>query len=687
MSIGSTNFKHYTLVRHQGRSKHQMSEKKEAVKLRAKTLTSSGDAKPTESEKALLSLKAAERSKLQILFRNAHMIAMDALPFRKFGSLAALAQAQGLDVGQTYRNEKQCREFIHAIAEVERKKLSSQLLKVPFLSVMCDGATDSARREQEIVYVRFCEEGKVNVCLAAVKHLERGDADHVYAAVDEAVQEYSDMSSKEWKAKLVGFASDGASVMMGCKNGVATKLKSDRPKLVTVHCTAHRLELAFKDMTSQVEYYNKLSKLLSDLYDFYYRSPLNRSMLERAAKAADIPFLVPTRVGGTRWVAHVDKALSNIVKAMPAILLHLEQLNNPDGRDKCSGEAKAKAKGFLKIMKEPRFTLTTAFLQDLFRALAKASKTLQESNRGISGAYSTLQELKSQVHRLAQRDGSSLAEARKSLGQAATDRAEAAGFRSDRAKIVNSLTQFVDSRFEDVTGSILTAMNIADFKMWPSKDDPQPVWDEFGEVEVRDICEEYKGILENAGVDLNEAQDEWTGLKLCVKTKAGAGDISNMEWSSLRGRREDYQNILTLIDFILTLPSHSADCERGFSLMKRVKTDWRSHLRSDTLTDLMTVMLHSADISEFDPSTAVNHWLTSGTRSRRPGFQRSSSHSSAADPQPGTSGESGRATESAADPQPGTSGASGRVTESESESESDSEGPVILDSSAESEAW
>jgi hypothetical protein len=57
-----------------------------------------------------------------------------------------------------------------------------------------------------------------------------------------------------------------------------------------------------------------------------------------------------------------------------------------------------------------------------------------------------------------------------------------------RVKILNSLTQVVDIQFEDVTGFILTAMNIADFKMWPSKAEPQPVWNVFGEVEVRDIC-------------------------------------------------------------------------------------------------------------------------------------------------------------------------------------------------------
>lgn len=37
-----------------------------------------------------------------------------------------------------------------------------------------------------------------------------------------------------WKEKLIGFCSDGASVMMGELNGVATKLKRDCPCLLVV---------------------------------------------------------------------------------------------------------------------------------------------------------------------------------------------------------------------------------------------------------------------------------------------------------------------------------------------------------------------------------------------------------------------------------------------------------------------
>ena len=43
---------------------------------------------------------------------------------------------------------------------------------------------------------------------------------------------------------FLGFASDGASVMTACHNGVAARLARRQPLLTTIHCTAHRLALA-----------------------------------------------------------------------------------------------------------------------------------------------------------------------------------------------------------------------------------------------------------------------------------------------------------------------------------------------------------------------------------------------------------------------------------------------------------
>ena len=40
--------------------------------------------------------------------------------------------------------------------------------------------------------------------------------------------------------KLILFTSDGASVMLGCDNGVHAKLKSIVPHVIEFHCMAHR---------------------------------------------------------------------------------------------------------------------------------------------------------------------------------------------------------------------------------------------------------------------------------------------------------------------------------------------------------------------------------------------------------------------------------------------------------------
>ena len=44
--------------------------------------------------------------------------------------------------------------------------------------------------------------------------------------------------------KCVGFASDGAQVIVGRENGVAVRLTRDCPSMVAVHCVAHWLALA-----------------------------------------------------------------------------------------------------------------------------------------------------------------------------------------------------------------------------------------------------------------------------------------------------------------------------------------------------------------------------------------------------------------------------------------------------------
>ena len=57
--------------------------------------------------------------------------------------------------------------------------------------------------------------------------------------------------------------------------------------------------------------------------------------------------------------------------------------------------------------------------------------------------------------------------------------------------------------------------------------------------------------------------------------------LPNMpEWVNvLRMVQDTCSNVLQLVDLLLSLPASSADCARGFSLTKVIKSDWRSRLR------------------------------------------------------------------------------------------------------------
>ena len=129
-----------------------------------------------------------------------------------------------------------------------------------------------------------------------------------------------------YEKKMIGFGSDGASVMLGKNNGVAALLKKSQPSLQAVHCAAHRLDLAFNDTFKKEPLHNRLDTVMTGLYLFYKQSNLNRSMLERTFDALAVRKLMPTRFGGTRWIAHTSRALENVIGGYEIITTHLSQV-------------------------------------------------------------------------------------------------------------------------------------------------------------------------------------------------------------------------------------------------------------------------------------------------------------------------------------------------------------------------
>ena len=73
----------------------------------------------------------------------------------------------------------------------------------------------------------------------------------------------------------------------------------------------------------------------------------------------------------------------------------------------------------------------------------------------------------------------------------------------------------------------------------------------------------------------------------------------------------EYANALALAEIWLVMAIASAEPERGFSLMNRIKCDWCSTLDVESLNDLMTIEMSNKDLSSFNLTRSVSLWCNS----------------------------------------------------------------------------
>ncbi|XP_046895147.1 zinc finger protein 862-like [Hypomesus transpacificus] len=169
------------------------------------------------------------------------------------------------------------------------------------------------------------------------------------------------------------------------------------------------------------------------------------------------------------------------------------------------------------------------------------------------------------------------------------------------------------TRFCDFSSGVLHASKLVDITSWPKADTRE----DFGDADVDCLMKHFGPQLASSGADLDLIPDQWTFLKSSLYQQHE--NMEQMTWPEINQRLGGQcPDFLQLVDIVLCIPSSTADCERGFNLMKQVKSVWRSGLRSDTLSDLLTVQLTSPNIEDFDPDSAIQLWHQASVR--RPDF-------------------------------------------------------------------
>ena len=159
----------------------------------------------------------------------------------------------------------------------------------------------------------------------SIVRVPKADANGIFRAISGALDDLN----VDVKHKIVCFTADGATVNTGHLSGVISKMREAwNPSIVMIKCLMHRVELAVKEVFTNDPHYKSFQSVLTTLFTLYHRSPLMRAGLEETFACLTPPAtpIMPSRVGGTRFVGHTERAIQKLWQGYKAYILHLTQV-------------------------------------------------------------------------------------------------------------------------------------------------------------------------------------------------------------------------------------------------------------------------------------------------------------------------------------------------------------------------
>ena len=423
--------------------------------------------------RALLSMSKEVSQKMERLFDIAYFVAKREMPFTSFPHLCKLEMKHGVELGNTYINDKACKTSVTAIAGQLKHELSSKLQSSKFISVMADSACDVGVREVEDVYTCHLVKGEIENSFVGLKACENSKAPGIKAAVETAMTEVC----RDWKEKTVALGADGANVMLGEISGVYGLLKQEIPHIMKVHCVAHRLELSFADTLSDVPVLKDVKEMLQGIWKHYHYSAKAVRELKELAESMEVRAYEAIKADGTRWVPHMQRALNILLsKNFQVVVLHFQHTSQ--ARD-ASNQMQGRAVNYSKKFTSYKFVAIMHLLLDIVDALSKVSLSFQEDGITISRVQDNLTALLAKLESFKERPGQQLNSFLTEVGDGNTFKgielqrdADRQAINAIQASAVNAAMTFIQERFEGMEADpvLSAAAVLTNHRGWPVTD-------------------------------------------------------------------------------------------------------------------------------------------------------------------------------------------------------------------------
>ena len=346
----------------------------DAVKLEMHLSVSQRDGGIAQS---FCAVQSAERKAMIGAMKCMYWLCRQEVPhITNFSALLELAKSLGvmylsdfcLGKNAHYTSERFMQEAVSSLGEVISGCIFNEIRASQFFALMADETTDVAVIMEVIVYARFLsKQRKIKMAFIGMIGIPDGCA----ATIMGVLTKICDDDNLDLEHKMVAFGRDGASVMIGHRNGVSALLKQVAPWIIATHCVDHRLALATAQAADEIPYVKKFKAILGQLYRFYSYSGVCMAGLKEIQDVLNDPRLKLTEVKDVRWLFH-ERAVSNLRRCLPSVIASLER--------EASERHDAQALGLARFVRKYEFVANLLMLSDSLPPLASLSHAMQRED-------------------------------------------------------------------------------------------------------------------------------------------------------------------------------------------------------------------------------------------------------------------------------------------------------------------
>ena len=585
------------------RKKISLHKESEAHKLAVRVLKEAADGILSHS---LTKQQTKLTATTERVFRTAYKQIKLNRPFIDFETEIELQELNGLDMGRILHSNVSCGDIArHICAEMRKTVCAAILSRNAKFAILMDESTTVSKLSTLIIYIRtsFDETGPITMFLDLVE-LNSATASSIVTDLLKSVNSYG-ITDEFITDNCVGLATDGASVMLGKKAGVAKLLTDKYPNMIAWHCIAHRLELGVHDTIKEVSGTNNFKIFLDSLYALYSMSPKNKVELRVCAAALEVQLLTIGKVLDTRWVASSARTVRAVWESFPALYSHFKSASTDVLRD---DRERRKYSGLATRLSSKQFVQNLGLMFDALTELAELSLEVQRRSVTIPAAHRAICRQVAVFEAMCSKTGPRLQEVDTAVQQSLFK--GVALHNGSKCDVLINRGQFFRSLAENLKNRLLTFQSSHVSTTCDSSD----------AVRYQTLIDQLKVLCADNWPDVLGAssplygEEEVTSLAERFRVNVRQSVRAFRDYRDNGGKRipEDLKPLLIAVD---TVPVCTAECERGFSQMNLIISPTRNSLSVSTVAHLLFGKLVGPPLASFKPARYVQSWIAKGRHS------------------------------------------------------------------------